>query len=72
MNRSELNKLSKSELIEKLLKFEVELKKLKTPPPPSPPSPPPSTSPSHPLPKTYQKLHNHLLQLNFYELTKVC
>ena len=61
MNKDELNKLSKSELIEKLLKFEVELKKLKTPP--SPPSP--SPSPPSP-PKTYQELN----KLNFYQLRK--
>ena len=61
MNKDELNKLSKSELIEKLLKFEVELKKLKTPP--SPPSP--SPSPPSP-PKTYHELN----KLNFYQLRK--
>ena len=66
MNKDELNKLSKSELIEKLLKFEVEvkaLKKLKTQPR-SPPPPSPSPSPSPSPPKTYQELN----KLNFYQL----
>ena len=72
MNKDELNKLSKSELIEKLLKFEVELKKAsketqrKPSQPRSPPPPSPSPSPSPSSPKTYQELN----ELNFYQLRK--